>query len=70
VTLRQQPDTAKGVIFVSLEDETGVVQVIAWRHIRAQQCNELLNSRLLVGGARALATRGRRLQPGGAAAGD
>lgn len=24
VTLRQQLDTAKGVIFVSLEDETGV----------------------------------------------
>jgi len=26
VTLRQQPDTANGVISVSLEDETGVVQ--------------------------------------------
>ena len=47
VTLRQQPDTAKGVIFVSLEDETGVVQVIAWKHIREQQRTELLNSRLL-----------------------
>lgn len=47
VTLRQQPETAKGVIFVSLEDETGVVQVIAWRHIREQQRNELLNARLL-----------------------
>jgi error-prone DNA polymerase len=47
VTLRQQPDTAKGVIFVSLEDETGVVQVIVWRHIREQQRSELLNARLL-----------------------
>ena len=47
VTLRQQPDTAKGVIFVSLEDETGVVQAIAWKHIRARQRNELLNARLL-----------------------
>jgi error-prone DNA polymerase len=47
VTLRQQPDTAKGVIFVSLEDETGVVQVIAWKHIRVRQRNELLNARLL-----------------------
>jgi error-prone DNA polymerase len=28
VTLRQQPDTANGTIFISLEDETGVVQVI------------------------------------------
>ncbi len=47
VTLRQQPDTAKGVIFVSLEDETGVVQVIAWRRIRETQRQELLNARLL-----------------------
>jgi error-prone DNA polymerase len=31
VTLRQQPDTANGTIFVSLEDETGVVQVICWK---------------------------------------
>jgi error-prone DNA polymerase len=47
VTLRQQPDTAKGVIFVSLEDETGVVQVICWRHIKEKQRKELLESRLL-----------------------
>jgi hypothetical protein len=32
VTVRQQPETAKGVMFVSLEDETGNVQVIVcWR---------------------------------------
>lgn len=47
VTLRQQPDTANGVIFVSLEDETGVVQVICWRSIRQKQRSELLNSKLL-----------------------
>lgn len=47
VTLRQQPDTAGGVIFVSLEDETGVVQVICWKSIREKQRNELLKSRLL-----------------------
>ncbi|WP_041930562.1 error-prone DNA polymerase [Methylibium petroleiphilum] len=47
VTLRQQPDTANGVIFVSLEDETGVVQVICWKSIREQQRAELLKSRLL-----------------------
>lgn len=47
VTLRQQPDTAKGVIFVSLEDETGVVQVIAWKSLRETQRQELLNARLL-----------------------
>ena len=47
VTLRQQPETANGVIFVSLEDETGVVQVICWKSIREKQRNELMNSRLL-----------------------
>jgi error-prone DNA polymerase len=47
VTLRQQPETAKGVIFVSLEDETGTVQVIAWKSIKLAQRHELLNSRLM-----------------------
>ncbi|MNR71835.1 Error-prone DNA polymerase [compost metagenome] len=47
VTLRQQPSTANGVIFLSLEDETGVVQVIAWRSIREAQRQELLGARLL-----------------------
>ncbi len=47
MTLRQQPDTANGVIFVSLEDETGVVQVICWKSIKEAQRKELLESRLL-----------------------
>jgi error-prone DNA polymerase len=47
VTLRQQPETANGTIFVSLEDETGVVQVICWKSLRERQRKELLRSRLL-----------------------
>ena len=47
VTLRQQPETANGTIFVSLEDETGVVQVICWKSLRERQRKELLQSRLL-----------------------
>ncbi|NML44506.1 error-prone DNA polymerase [Ramlibacter sp. G-1-2-2] len=47
VTLRQQPDTANGTIFVSLEDETGVVQVICWKSLRERQRKELLRARLL-----------------------
>ena len=47
VTLRQQPETANGTIFVSLEDETGVVQVICWKSIRERQRTELLKSELL-----------------------
>ncbi|MDP3167767.1 MAG: error-prone DNA polymerase [Hydrogenophaga sp.] len=47
VTLRQQPETASGVVFVSLEDETGVVQVIVWKHLRERQRTVLTQSRLL-----------------------
>jgi error-prone DNA polymerase len=47
VTLRQQPDTANGTIFISLEDETGVVQVIVWKRLRETQRHEVLRSRLM-----------------------
>ncbi len=45
--MRQQPETAKGVIFVTLEDETGSVNIIVWRHVRERQRTALLRSRLL-----------------------
>jgi error-prone DNA polymerase len=44
---RQRPDTASGVIFVTLEDETGSVNVIVWRDLADRQRRELLGSRLL-----------------------
>lgn len=47
VTVRQQPQTAKGTIFVTLEDETGPVNVIVWKSLREAQRAELLHSRLL-----------------------
>ena len=47
VTLRQQPQTANGTIFVSLEDEDGSIQVIAWKQLRERQRDVLLASRLL-----------------------
>jgi len=47
VTLRQQPETAHGVVFVTLEDETGVVQVIVWKSLRDRQRATLTGSRLL-----------------------
>ncbi|HQR21618.1 MAG TPA: error-prone DNA polymerase [Burkholderiaceae bacterium] len=47
VTLRQQPETASGTIFMSLEDETGVVQVIVWRSLRERQRPEVLRAKLL-----------------------
>jgi error-prone DNA polymerase len=47
VTVRQQPQTAHGTIFVTLEDETGPVNVIVWKQLREQQRDDLLKARLL-----------------------
>ncbi|MBP6564532.1 MAG: error-prone DNA polymerase, partial [Burkholderiales bacterium] len=47
VTGRQRPDTASGVVFVTLEDETGSTNVIVWRDLGERQRRELLGSRLL-----------------------
>ena len=48
VTVRQQPQTAKGTIFITMEDETGPVNVIVWKSLRERQRAEVLHSRLLV----------------------
>ncbi len=47
VTVRQQPQTAKGTIFITLEDETGPVNVIVWKSLRENQRSEVLHARLL-----------------------
>ena len=47
VTVRQQPSTAKGTVFVTLEDETGPVNVIVWKSLREKQREPLLQARLL-----------------------
>jgi error-prone DNA polymerase len=47
---RQRPGTAKGTIFVTLEDETGQVNVIVWKSTRAdeRQRDILLRAHLLL----------------------
>jgi error-prone DNA polymerase len=47
VTVRQRPATAKGTMFVTLEDETGNINVIVWPALIRQQRKELLNAGLL-----------------------
>jgi len=47
VTMRQSPGTAKGVTFVTLEDETGIVNVIVWKALKDKQRSQLLHARLL-----------------------
>lgn len=47
VTVRQRPETAHGTMFVTLEDETGLVNVIVWPTLVEQQRRELLGASLL-----------------------
>ncbi|MDX3893296.1 error-prone DNA polymerase [Pusillimonas sp.] len=47
VTMRQRPQTANGIIFVSLEDETGIVNVIVRPQVAERQRVPLLQSRLM-----------------------
>jgi error-prone DNA polymerase len=47
VTMRQQPGTAKGVVFVTLEDETGSVNVIVWKAVKEQFREVLYRARLM-----------------------
>jgi error-prone DNA polymerase len=47
VTMRQRPGTAKGTLFISLEDETGTVNVIVWPAIVQAQRDVLYRARLL-----------------------
>jgi error-prone DNA polymerase len=47
VTVRQRPGTAKGVVFVTLEDETGTVNVIVWPDLADSQRKELQGAKLM-----------------------
>jgi error-prone DNA polymerase len=47
VLMRQRPATASGVTFLTLEDESGQVNVIVWERVGARQRRALIESRLL-----------------------
>ncbi|MGQ3053362.1 MAG: error-prone DNA polymerase [Roseateles sp.] len=47
VTGRQKPQTAKGTLFITLEDETGNVQVIVWPKVYEEHRGTILGARLL-----------------------
>lgn len=47
ITTRQSPGSASGVMFITLEDETGMTQVIVWPGLVQQQRAVLLQARLL-----------------------
>ncbi|NNU81180.1 error-prone DNA polymerase [Halovulum dunhuangense] len=52
VLVRQRPGTAKGVVFETIEDETGVANIIVWPKV-------FETHRALVLGARCISVRGR-----------
>jgi error-prone DNA polymerase len=47
VTMRQRPPTAKGTMFVTLEDETGITNVIIWPDLIEKQRKEILQAQLM-----------------------
>lgn len=47
VTCRQRPGTASGTVFVTLEDETGITNIIVHGELVEKQRRELIGSRLL-----------------------
>ena len=47
VTLRQHPEAAKGVTFMTLEDERGLVNILVWERVARAQRRAMLESHLL-----------------------
>ncbi|MGN6513729.1 MAG: error-prone DNA polymerase [Lysobacteraceae bacterium] len=47
VLLRQRPQTASGVTFMTLEDEVGMVNVVVWAQLAERQRRVFLESRLM-----------------------
>ncbi|HKK22933.1 MAG TPA: error-prone DNA polymerase, partial [Pseudohaliea sp.] len=48
VTCRQRPGTASGVLFLTLEDETGNANVVVWPRVQERFRAALMNARLLL----------------------
>ncbi|MBZ0127565.1 MAG: hypothetical protein K8F59_00470 [Rhodobacteraceae bacterium] len=47
VLVRQRPGTAKGVIFLTLEDETGISNIVIWEKVYQQYRRAVIAGRLL-----------------------
>ena len=48
VTVRQRPGTAKGTIFVTIEDETGIANIIVWPSLVETYRNQIIGATLLI----------------------
>jgi error-prone DNA polymerase len=47
VITKQRPGTASGVIFVTLEDETGHINLVVWKQVAERYRAALMNSKLM-----------------------
>ncbi len=47
VLVRQRPGSAKGVMFITIEDETGITNVVVWQKVFAQYCRVILSSSMI-----------------------
>ncbi|MFC3097678.1 error-prone DNA polymerase [Alteraurantiacibacter palmitatis] len=47
VLIRQRPGSAKGVCFITLEDETGVINLVIWPDLKDRQRKVVMGSRLM-----------------------
>jgi error-prone DNA polymerase len=48
VLVRQRPGSAKGVVFLTLEDETGVANVVVWPKVFAQYRSVVMGARMVL----------------------
>ncbi|SFK82276.1 error-prone DNA polymerase [Methylocapsa palsarum] len=47
VLLRQMPGSAKGVMFITIEDETGIANLVIWPKLFDKQCRAILSASML-----------------------
>jgi len=46
--VRQRPGSAKGVVFMTLEDETGIANIVVWPKIMERFRKEVMGARLVL----------------------
>jgi error-prone DNA polymerase len=47
VLIRQRPGSAKGVVFITIEDETGVANIVVWPDVFSRQRKIVMGARLM-----------------------
>jgi error-prone DNA polymerase len=48
VLVRQRPGTAKGVVFMTIEDETGIANIVIWQKVFERFRKEVMGARLVL----------------------